>query len=187
MPQRIAVILAGGKSSRMGADKATAMFRGERLIDRVARLLALQADRVLVSGPSAYGLTLEAIPDDLCAPDGPVGGVFSAARRLSQQQGVRAFLTAPVDAPFLPEDLMARLVGDECRVASDPESVHPTFAYWTLDRLAAMSAALRAEKSISLFRLAELAGARRIEWADHRLFANINTEADRRRFESAEF
>ncbi|MEQ1931885.1 MAG: NTP transferase domain-containing protein, partial [Parvularculaceae bacterium] len=60
---RIAAILAGGKSARMGGDKALAIFLGRRLVDIVAARLRPQADALLISGPPNYGLDIEGAPD----------------------------------------------------------------------------------------------------------------------------
>lgn len=175
MPERIAVILAGGKSARMGADKATVIFESERLIDRVVRRLRPQADRLLISGPTNYGLDIEHIPDAADAPAGPAGGVFSAARRLAPEHG---FVTAPVDGPFAPPDLVARLAeSGGCAVAADREGLHPTFAYWRIVDVCAVEAEFVAGKK-SLMRLAKLTKAETVAWAHASHFANVNAPSD---------
>lgn len=179
MPQRIAVILAGGRSMRMGVDKAAVSFQGERLIDRVVRLLRPQADRIVISGPSSYGLDLESVADLADAPAGPAAGVLSLARRLEQEGEGHGFVTAPVDGPFLPPDLVTRLTAvGGCAAAAHGANLHPTFAYWSLAALQRVEAAFVSGGPTSLMRLASLAGAARVEWPDGSVFANINSRDD---------
>jgi molybdenum cofactor guanylyltransferase len=79
------IVLAGGRSSRMGRPKALLPFDGEPLISHiVAELKALFADVVVVAAP---GQDLPAMPVSLVrdevAYQGPVGGLCYAIRGLS--------------------------------------------------------------------------------------------------------
>ncbi|MEQ1932106.1 MAG: NTP transferase domain-containing protein, partial [Parvularculaceae bacterium] len=123
---------------------------------------------------------IECAPDAADAPPGPAAGVFTVARRLSlKRDGPDGFVTAPVDGPNLPDDLVERLLrGGGCAVAADGEHVHPTFAYWTIAALQATEPAFRASGSPSLLRLAELTGAVRVVWPNAAAFANINSHED---------
>ncbi|MCC7409772.1 MAG: molybdenum cofactor guanylyltransferase [Phycisphaeraceae bacterium] len=84
-----AYILAGGRSSRFGSDKARALFQGQPLIARQATLLLSQVDRVIVVARLAgqyqdLGLTTVA---DLQPDQGPVGGLRTALRHRGQERG----------------------------------------------------------------------------------------------------
>lgn len=98
-----AIILTGGASSRMGADKAEALWLGVRAVDRVADLAQrCGAGAVLTVGAGSHGLPF--IADDQ-AGGGPVGGIIAGTRALAKMGCVRAMVLA-VDAPTLaPEDL----------------------------------------------------------------------------------
>lgn len=114
----LGAILAGGKARRFGSDKAHALYRGERLIDRVAQALDAQCDALVVCGRDEPGFTC--IPD-LPGPDmGPLGGL-NAALHYGQGNGFEMVLTAPCDIPDLPHDLFDLLLGDgPSLVASQP-------------------------------------------------------------------
>lgn len=74
------VIQAGGKSERMGQDKALMPFLGRPLIQRVADRLRPIADEILVTTnrPEAYAfLGLRLIPD-LLPGRGALGGLYTA-------------------------------------------------------------------------------------------------------------
>jgi molybdopterin-guanine dinucleotide biosynthesis protein A len=178
--QTIGVILAGGKSSRMGGrDKAEFEFAGRRLVDHVFERLARQVDVVLISGASSYGLAAVAVSDLDCGVYGPAAGVFSIANHIAERRaGFSSFLTVPVDGPFLPEDFAARMAGEGAAVAADRMRVHPTFASWPVAPTATMrDDATRAGK-LSLHALADLLRARSVVWSDPRCFANINSPED---------
>lgn len=178
---RIAVILAGGRSRRMGGrDKAAVRIGGKRLIDRVLDRLTPQADRILISGSRDYGTGLTAVADVRNAPGGPAGGIYSVHQwLLSHDPDVSGFVTAPVDCPFLPPDLIERLAGEGgAAVASDGESDHPTLSYWPLEALSAAWPRLEGRKSVSLKALADLCAACRVIWRDTDIFLNVNSLED---------
>lgn len=91
------IILAGGGSTRMGADKAELVWDGLRAVDRVAALArTLGARRILTSGEGDYGL--ERVRD--AAPgSGPVAGVLAGLAALAGEPG--RVLVLAVDAPTL--------------------------------------------------------------------------------------
>jgi molybdopterin-guanine dinucleotide biosynthesis protein A len=89
----LGVVLAGGKSSRMGRNKALLGYRGRSLLEHQMDLLAPVCARVVVSG-AVEGF--EGILDD-CAHQGPLGGILTVAKRFPGW----ALLIIPVDMPRL--------------------------------------------------------------------------------------
>lgn len=107
------VVLAGGKSSRMGRDKAFLRLHGQSLIDRALSLLEdLGADRILVSG-SVEGY--DCVPD-LLPRCGPPGGLYSTLDFIAREHGLDGspLLCIPVDMPLLEVEVLARLVVSLC-------------------------------------------------------------------------
>jgi molybdopterin-guanine dinucleotide biosynthesis protein A len=101
------VVLAGGKSSRMGEDKKNLRWEGETLLDRSKRILSevVGAERVLVSGGPPGS---DSCPD-LIAELGPLGGLYSILERL-KEEGETWILVIPVDMPLIKTDLLSFLV-----------------------------------------------------------------------------
>ena len=94
-----AIILTGGKSSRMGQPKALLPFDGEPLIVHSVRTLQQQFSEVIVV--AAPDQELPALPvtvvHDEVAYQGPVGGILYGLRAASYEI---CFVTS-CDAPFL--------------------------------------------------------------------------------------
>lgn len=180
----VAVVLAGGQSRRMhGQDKALALIGGERMIDRVVRLLQPQAAGVLISAPQDYGTGLTAIADLPDGPAGPVGAIRAVALHLAAR-GVAAFVTAPVDAPFVRRDLVARLsAGAPVALARTGDRWQPVFALWDVQAVIAALSSDRCTEKWSLRRLGEELGARGVDFGDARGFMNVNTPQDLARAE----
>ena len=101
-----AIILTGGGSLRMGADKAVLDWDGQRAVDRVAALAAaVGAVRVLTAGRD-HGLEHVEDPEPGA---GPVGGVLAGARALAAS-GLARMLVLAVDAPTVTVDDLAPLL-----------------------------------------------------------------------------
>lgn len=106
MNDTIGVILAGGRASRMGRDKASVPFLGETMISRVAGALAAAGLEVMVVGRREATDGLTAIPDDGTPGRGPMAGMVTGLRHAGDRN---VFLVA-VDQPLLrPETVTAML------------------------------------------------------------------------------
>jgi molybdenum cofactor guanylyltransferase len=136
------VVLAGGKSRRMGRDKLPLMVGGKPLLDRVCFALASQCDEILVAGGYAPAGARQ-VPDLRPGRQGPLAGIETgllAARH-------RAVFVAAGDMPFLTGDLVGYLLGllsgDVQAVVPDLGGrVHPLCAAYGREVRSAVSAAL---------------------------------------------
>lgn len=99
------VIQAGGKSSRMGQDKALLPFLGEPLIRRVLGRVSHLADEVLVTTNQPQGYLFLAVPlvADIIPERGALGGLYTA---LSAAQHPFVAVVA-CDMPFVNPALLA--------------------------------------------------------------------------------
>lgn len=129
----LGAVIAGGQSSRFGADKAFALLDGRPLISHVLRALGAQTDEVVVCGRSLAGYA--SLSDYPSAKLGPMGGI-AAALRHAASCGFDAVVTSACDTPRLPPDLVERL-GQHAPayVASSPVTgFWPTSLWPELDR-----------------------------------------------------
>ena len=105
-----AIILTGGGSVRMGADKAVLDWDGQRAVDRVAALAVATGAACVLTAGRDHGL--EHVGDDQPGA-GPVGGVLAGARVLAMA-GLNRMLVLAVDAPTATvEDLASLLAAEE--------------------------------------------------------------------------
>lgn len=114
-----AIVLTGGKSSRMGRPKALLLFDGEPLILHLVRTLGrLFAEIVVVAAPGGQFVELSSLlcsrpnqPEvilvsDEVAHQGPVGGMYYG---LKAAKGGLSFITS-CDVPFLNLTLISYLI-----------------------------------------------------------------------------
>lgn len=145
-PDAVGFVLAGGRSSRMGADKALLPFRGRPMVVHALEILAEAGLRVSVAGSrSALGAYAPVVED--AEPDlGPLGGVCTALEAASVDWAV--FL--PVDLPLLPSSLVkfllnhARTCGSAVTLASADGFVQSFPAVLGKAALPALQAQLKA-------------------------------------------
>jgi len=103
---RLGAILAGGKSTRFGSDKAEAMLDGLPLIDHVLASLREQCDDIVLCGREREGMTSIA---DRPGPDqGPLGGL-NAALHQAVDCGHAEVLSVACDNAGLATDLAEQL------------------------------------------------------------------------------
>ncbi len=91
-----ALLLTGGASRRLGTDKATLVVDGDRLVDRLERLLVATCAPVLEVGPG-YG-TLPAVREDPPG-DGPLAAVAAGWAALTTRGHDGPAIVLAVDLP----------------------------------------------------------------------------------------
>jgi molybdopterin-guanine dinucleotide biosynthesis protein A len=105
LPSLTAIILAGGKSSRMGPDKNKSMLRlnGKYLIDIViSKLKCLAGDNIIIVGPPERYLSYKQVVPDLFSQKGPLAGIYSGLKASLSQYN----LVVGCDMPFLEVKLL---------------------------------------------------------------------------------
>lgn len=144
MTRLLGAVLAGGRSSRFGSDKALAELRGKPLLTHAAEALARQCGRVIVCGRDWPGLI--SIADRPEADLGPLGGL-NAALHYASANGFDAVLSAGCDTPALPADLGRQLAetGDVAYLAG-----LPIIGWWPVHLAAKLDAHLSATRDRSL-------------------------------------
>src|SRR3546814_14674685 len=104
----LGAVLAGGRSSRFGSDKALAMLDGRTLLDHAAAALGAHVETVVICGRHVPGMT--GLADRPAADMGPVGGL-NAALHHAAAQGYDAVLTKGCDVPVYQDGLAQALSG----------------------------------------------------------------------------
>ena len=112
LPNVPCVILAGGKSTRFGSNKAFAKLADERLIDKVINTLQKQTHGPIavncVAAEEFEMLNRTLLPDAIEGGVGPLAGIL-AAMIWAAEIGSDTVITSAVDTPLLPSDFVDRL------------------------------------------------------------------------------
>ena len=103
------IILAGGKSSRFGSNKALAKFNGKPLIERATGVLGRIFKNLIIitNSPLEYSYLKIPLFQDIVKGLGPVGGIYTGLDALDDGW---AFFCA-CDMPFINEGLVRYLAG----------------------------------------------------------------------------
>lgn len=106
------IILAGGRSRRMGQNKAGLVLMGKTLLEhQIHKLQALGISDIMLSGAGCPNLPgLRVIPDEYGGM-GPLGGLHACLRTAENS----ACLVMSVDTPLIPTSALAHL----CRAHKD--------------------------------------------------------------------
>ena len=140
----LGLLLAGGQSRRMGGcDKALRLLGGVSLLDRVIARFRPQVGALVINANgdparfAGFGLpvTADSVPDFA----GPLAGVLAGLDWAAAHQPDCEFVASvATDAPFLPHDLVVRLVqgvreaGADLACAASGERAHPVFGLWPM-------------------------------------------------------
>lgn len=110
--QAVAVILAGGASTRMGTDKASIRINGVTLLARVEKELAAHFETVVISTREEFRERYESEDNhrrlifDLIPGRGPLGGIYSVMKELESE----LYFAAACDMPFLDGRIAAAMI-----------------------------------------------------------------------------
>lgn len=189
MAGNMGVVLAGGKSSRMGASKAELLFMGEPLLRRVVNRLSEAVDDVVVIGPPALQTLVPGmlVWSDVTSPVGPLGGLYTALKMAPCERLVLVACDMPLLQPTLIRTMLAVA---ESHPASDAVALlsngrmEPLHAVYSRSCLAAVEEALASGQRamhLLLERLSVVTISREIVVRDDPLGVsplNVNTPAD---------
>jgi molybdopterin-guanine dinucleotide biosynthesis protein A len=103
-----AFVLAGGKSTRMGSDKAFVMLDGRTLLARALDLARSVTDNVRIVGSAEKFAAFAPVVEDMFRDCGPLGGIHAALRASSSSTELNLILA--VDLPFVSRELLEHLI-----------------------------------------------------------------------------
>jgi len=107
-PDVTAFILAGGKSTRMGADKAFVALDGRTLLARVLELARSVTPEVRIVGDPAKFAAFAPVVEDVFRGCGPLGGIHAALRSSATELNLMLAVDVPFVAPALLQFLVVR-------------------------------------------------------------------------------
>jgi len=179
-------VLAGGRSSRMGQDKAALPLAGKSLLQRALETVAAICGNATILGSREKYAAFGPVIEDVYPDCGPLGGIHAALA----QSGAGLNLILAVDTPFLTREFLEYLIGQAIQsraIVTAPEIeglVQPLCAVYSRAFLPIAEQALRAGQ----YKIAPLfpeGKTRKIEAAELAqfeftagMFENLNTPED---------
>ena len=184
-----AIILAGGKSSRLGQNKALQTIEGKSLLQWVIDRLAILSTEIIVAAaggepmPCTSAVTIKTVCD-VYPGKGPLGGIYSGLRTSTSPRAI----VVGCDTPFLSVgllDYMSRISSTfDVIVPRIEDKVEPLCAVYSRSCLAPIQGLLEQNelRINTLFAMVEViyVGEDEINRFDpqHLSFFNINSRAD---------
>ena len=144
-----------------GGDKPLRMLGGRSLLARVIDRITPQVSALVLNAngdPTRLAaFKLPVVADPLPGHPGPLAGILAGLRWAQAIcPGVHEMLSVPTDTPFLPHDLVARLLAERgahaLACAASGGWTHPVIGLWPVSLADALEAALRdGERKVAAF------------------------------------
>jgi molybdopterin-guanine dinucleotide biosynthesis protein A len=124
-------ILAGGQSSRMGANKALLLIENEHLIDRMIRLVRPFCATVSISGDqSTFKDSAVKVVPDLVQGIGPIAGISASLSNSASDWNLILGVDLPLINKELIETLIAQIGSADCLVPVHHGHIEPLAALY---------------------------------------------------------
>lgn len=183
------VILAGGRSRRMGGEaKAFADLAGKPMLQAVIDRIRPQVGSLMLSveqvSPEWDAFGLEQVPDPRPGSHGPLGGLLAALDR-AKQGGAGFLALVPCDAPFLPGNLVPALEACAARhalpvsVVRTAGRVQPVFSLWSTRLSSRLREAVSEQQMAGFMQFLRVQEHAILDWPEEAQnpFFNINDRA----------
>lgn len=174
------LILAGGKSTRMGQDKGLMDLNGKPMISHVIEVAKKISQRIfIVANLEAYKQFDLPVVHDEVFEKGPIGGIYSGLKKSESEYN----LVLSCDIPFIHQGVLEFLIesstGYDITVASKEGKLHPLVGIYRKTCLPAIKEHLDEDK-LKLTLLFEEMKTRIVEMDDFisTNFRNINSKND---------
>lgn len=126
------VILAGGKSSRMGEDKGLISLQGEHMISPILKVAQHFTNNIYISTQNlAYSKFGYLLIQDVIIDKGPLGGILSALQKTNSKD----ILFLSCDVPFVTIDVIDKLILNhetgKISVVKHGDKIHPLIGIYS--------------------------------------------------------
>ncbi|MGB0921024.1 MAG: molybdenum cofactor guanylyltransferase [Alphaproteobacteria bacterium] len=175
-------LIAGGAGSRLGGQKAEAILGDKPLFQHTLDRVESQVRPLAINSAPADWIPegISTLPDT--QPDqGPLMGL-QVALLWAQMQGADWLFTAPIDCPFLPREIVQRLINKRADrslavIAKAGGRAHNLTALWHVDVLPTLIAHLD-QYQRSAHKLIAALPHNTVTFDEPHAFFNINTPGD---------
>ena len=186
-----AVIMTGGKSSRMGGGiKSLKKFNNKMIFDRIYEILNNQIRNIIINTNTEekyfkkYNRII--IKDKIIGYLGPLAGIHASLSWINNNMPkVNWLISVPGDTPFIPNDLINRLYikakknNKQIVLAKSNSNIHPVIGIWNINLLESLECnLLSGERKIIIWAKNHELDFEEFFEENYDPFFNINYEED---------
>ncbi len=174
--QPCGIILAGGKSSRMGKDKCLLTVENQFFIEKVISVLKNFTGKILISANAeVYSRFGYETVSDKFKNCGPMCGIFSALQASKCHRNI----VLPCDMPFISPKILEILIKHPAENiwAVYKNKVYPTVGIYSAGLLPVLEEKIR-NKQFKLMTLEPFFEKINFDTFDEKCFVNVNTPGD---------
>lgn len=176
-PAPTGIVLAGGRSTRMGQDKAVVRVGGRRLVDLAVDVLAPVCSEVVVAAGERVLPDLAVAQVHDSGEDGPLGGIVTGLGYVDTELAAVVAVDMPFADAALLVDLARRWSGEVAVVPRTGERLQPLHAVYATAAVGRLADALRRGERSPTRAVLDL-GALIVDVEDDRFAHNLNAAAD---------
>ena len=114
------IILAGGKSSRMGTDKGMILLNGKKFIEHIINALSPNVNQIIIiANNDNYNELGYKVYKDLIEDSGPLGGIYTGLKLSTTEKNI----VLSCDTPFITTEFIKFIISN----SNDSEITVPVF------------------------------------------------------------
>jgi len=126
------IILAGGKSSRMGQDKGLMLLNGKPMIEYIIEIAKqISTEIIIVANNDSYLKFNLPVYKDEFLDKGPLAGIYTGIKNANTEKN----LILSCDVPYIQKDLIEFLISNseknEITVSLFQDKLHPLIGIYT--------------------------------------------------------
>ena len=186
------IVLAGGKSSRMGSDKSLLVINKKTFIENIIEALKPNVDDIIIIENSGLHFSLGyKIYKDIFTDCGPLGGIYTALTHSKTQKNI----ILSCDMPLISSDVLKYLIkctGEEqVTIVTDKGKLEPLCAIYNKTCLPIVESCLKSN-NLKLKDVLKQLNIKEIEVSNQtfyspNLISNINTLSEYKRITNSKW
>lgn len=172
------IILAGGKSSRMGTEKGLVEINHKKMIEySIDQLKKVTENIIIISNTNKYNYLKYPVYEDLIKDIGPIGGIYTGLCVSKTEYNI----IVACDIPFIKSDIILSLIKNikdyEIILPVEDDKKHPLCAIYS-KKIKDRIKKLIDRNELKLQRILSYFNTKEILFAGRTCFININTQEE---------
>jgi len=142
-----AIILAGGKSSRMGTDKGLVLFNGKPMIEYlIAIFKSLDIPIIIIANNPIYNQFNVPVFEDLIKEKGPLSGIYTGLSNVETEKNIVISCDVPCVSNEMIEILIQSSKNEKITIVSYKNKIHPLIGIYSKELIDKLLSNLLSEK-----------------------------------------